>query len=197
MAGHLDICPDCAAEFAAWRSVQAAVGELRPLLPPRELQRQLRAAAVVERERGSYLSPAGKLAAAWKASIAPAALRFAGGLAATLVVAAGIASVFSVPLAVQANDDRMAHLVGPHYLYSQVPPQPIETGRDVPILVQAKIDAEGRAYDYTILDGPSDLAVRLRVEANLLASIFKPATVFGVPVPGEVVLTYTSVSVRG
>jgi hypothetical protein len=52
-------------------------------------------------------------------------------------------------------------------------------------------------YDYTILDGPSDSAVRRQVEQNLLTSVFTPATVFGVPVDGHVMLTYTGVSVRG
>jgi hypothetical protein len=52
-------------------------------------------------------------------------------------------------------------------------------------------------YDYSILEGPADAAVKLRVEDNLMTSVFKPATVFGVPVRGHVVVTYTGVSVRG
>jgi hypothetical protein len=35
------------------------------------------------------------------------------------------------------------------------------------------------------------------VEQNLLTSVFRPATVFGVPVDGHVMLTYAGVSVRG
>jgi hypothetical protein len=77
-----------------------------------------------------------------------------------------------------------------------VPPEPIETRHEAPILVDAKVDMRGRVYDYTILDGPSDAAVRLRVEQNLLSSVFRPATVFGVPVDGHVMLTYAGVSVR-
>jgi hypothetical protein len=105
--------------------------------------------------------------------------------------------MFAAPIAVQANDDRMANLIAPRYLYSQVPPQPIETVHDIPILVEASVDAAGRVYDYTILEGPQTDQVKVRVEDNLLASVFKPATVFGVPVRGHVVLTYTGVSVRG
>jgi hypothetical protein len=52
-------------------------------------------------------------------------------------------------------------------------------------------------YDYSILEGSQDSAVKVRVEGNLLSSVFQPATVFGVPVRGHVVLTYTGVSVRG
>jgi hypothetical protein len=123
------------------------------------------------------------------------ALRVSGGLAAAVVIAASLGWVFGAPI--QANDDRLAHLVAPRYLYSQVPPQPIAAGRDVPIVVEALVDTEGRVYDYEILAGPTDRAVQVRVQQNLLASVFKPATVFGVPVRGHVVLTYMGLSVRG
>jgi hypothetical protein len=98
---------------------------------------------------------------------------------------------------VQANDDAMAHLVAPHYMYSQVPPEPINTQRDMPIVVDAMVDSSGRVYRYTILEGPKDAEVNVRIENNLLSSVFKPATVFGVPVRGHVVMTYTGVSVKG
>jgi hypothetical protein len=52
-------------------------------------------------------------------------------------------------------------------------------------------------YGYTILEGPKDAEVNVRIESNLLSSVFRPATVFGVPVRGHVVMTYTGVSVKG
>lgn len=197
IARHLDRCAPCASEFEGWRSMQAALGELGSAKPPSRLQNQLRAAIAEERERGTYLSLLGRLALLWKTSIAPLAVQGAGGLVAAVLLLVGLFRLFGPGVAVQANDDGLAHLVGPHYLYSQVPPQPIQTGHEVPILVEAKVDTRGMVYDYTILNGPADPAVRLRVEQNLLSSIFKPATVFGVPVDGHVMLTYTGVSVRG
>ena len=59
------------------------------------------------------------------------------------------------------------------------------------------MDSAGRVYDYSILAGPQDPETRIRVEDNLLSSVFRPATAFGVPVRGHVVLTYSGVSVRG
>ena len=105
--------------------------------------------------------------------------------------------MFGAPITVQANDDAMAHLVAPQYLYSQVPPEPIKTYRDVPIVIEAMVDSKGRVYDYSILDGPQNPQIKVRIENNLLSSIFRPATAFGVPVRGHVVLTYTGISVRG
>ena len=195
ISAHLDQCAGCSTEFAAWRSVQAALGELGPAHPPQRLQARLRAVIAQERERGSHLAWPQFALRIWTRTLAPMALRVSGGLAAALVIAASLGWVFGAPI--QANDDRLAHLVAPHYLYSQVPPQPIATGRDVPIVVEAMVDTQGRVYDYQILAGPTDRAVQLHVEQNLLSSVFKPATVFGVPVRGHVVLTYMGLSVRG
>ncbi len=99
---------------------------------------------------------------------------------------------------VQANDDRLADLHPPRFLYSQLPPEPIATsGQFVAVLVDAKVNADGRVYDYSVVQGPSDPQTRARIEANLLSSYFKPATVFGVPVPGHAMMTYTTVDVHG
>lgn len=197
IADHLDTCSSCSTEFSAWRAVQAALSGLGPAKPPVQLQARLRTVLAAERQRGSYLSAPGKLVRMWRNSVAPLALQGAGGLLAAALLLVGVLHLFAPPLAVQANDDELAHLIAPHYLYSQVPPEPIQTGRGVPILVEAKVDTRGRVYDYKIVDGPDDPAVRLRVQQNLLSSVFHPATVFGVPVYGHVMLTYTGVSVRG
>ena len=72
------------------------------------------------------------------------------------------------------------------------------TGRSfVTVLVDAKVDSAGRVYDFDMIEGPNDPGVRVWVESNLLGSVFKPATVFGAPVPGHVMMTYTAVSARG
>ena len=201
LSAHLEGCEACAADFEAWRSIQRCLGELGPAKVPERLQSRLQQAIAAERERGSYLPAHQRALLLWKISIAPMALRLSGGLAAALMLAGGLSLMFGAPIAVQANDDGLAHLVAPQYLYSQVPPEPIKTYRDVPIVVEAMVDSKGRVYDYSILNGPNDVKqsaqLRTRIENNLLSSVFRPATVFGVPVRGHVVLTYTGVSVRG
>ncbi len=196
VAAHLEGCEPCATEFEGWREMQSALGELGPAKAPADLQRQLRSAIGLERDRGSYLSLIGKLALLWRRSIAPLAVQGAGGLVAALLLAGGIFRLFGPGVAVQANDDGLAHLIAPHYLYSQVSLVPVETGHDVPVLVDATVDTRGRVCDYKILNGPKNGPVLLQVEQNLLSSVFKPATVFGVPVVGHVMVTYTGVSVR-
>ena len=197
IAGHLEDCAGCSSEFAAWRSVQSALSNLGPAKVPVRLQARLRAAVAAERERGTHLPLSQRFAFEWRNWLGSAALRVAGGCAAAVVLLGSAAVFLAGPLSVQANDDNMAHLSNPHYMYSQVPPRPLPNNRVVPVLVEAQVDTRGRVYDYSIVAGPSDPDVKLRVEENLLASVFKPATAFGIPVRGRVIVTYSGVSVRG
>lgn len=198
LAAHLESCTACEAEFAAWRSMQKALVDMGPAKLPGTLQARLRDVLASEINRGTYLSPLRRFAAFWERTLAPMCLRVSGGLAAALVLVGGAVWFIGTAAPVQANDDRLADLQPPRFLYSEVPPEPIAAGGEFEaVLVDAKVNADGRVYDYTLLEGPSDSASRARLESNLLGSIFRPATVFGVPVPGHAMMTYTVVSVHG
>ncbi|MDE1160620.1 MAG: zf-HC2 domain-containing protein [Acidobacteriaceae bacterium] len=197
IARHLDGCAACTQEFKTMRSLQRVLGELGQAPAPDDLQIRLRGALRAERERQTFLPRTERWIQAWRSTFAPLALRAAGGVALASVIVAGLGWIFAAPLAVEANDDKLAHLTAPRYMYSQVPPEPIVTGSEAPVLVMAQVDENGRVFDYQIISGPSDQRVRLQVEQNLLGSVFKPATIFGEPVHGHVMLTYTGVSVRG
>lgn len=197
LAAHLQQCRSCADEFEAWRSMQSALSVLGPARAPLELQARLRDVLASEISTGRHLSPFRRFQEFCGRTLAPAGLRFGAGLAATLVILGSAACFLGTALPVQANDDRMAHMNAPKYLYSQAPTDPIVTKDGfVAVLVDAKVDANGRVYDYELIDGPKDPQTRLRIEANLLGSVFKPATVFGEPVPGHAMMTYTTVSAR-
>lgn len=197
LAAHLRECGACDAEFTAWRSMQSALGELGPAPVPTELQARLRDALASEIGTGRHLSPSRRFMSFFQRTLAPAGLRLGAGFAATLVILGSAACFLSTALPVQANDERMAHLNAPQYLYSQQAPEPITASKEfVAVLVDAKVDAQGRVYDFDVVDGPNDPATRVRIAANLLESVFKPATVFGVPVPGHAMMTYTAVTAR-
>ena len=198
LAQHFERCDACDEEFKAWRSVHAALAELGQAEAPEALQAQLRYTLAGELELGTYRSPMHRLVKSLRFTLMPAALRLSAGLAAAMLLVGCLSWVIGSVAPVQANDDRMAHLNAPQYLYSVAPPEPITTASGfVAVLVDAKVNAEGRVYDYDLIEGPRDTATRARIEENLLGSIFKPATVFGVPVPGHAMMTYTAVSVRG
>ncbi len=198
LASHLEGCIPCSTEFAAWRSVQCALGELGPSQAPAALQAQLRDTLASERRIGSYLSPFEQVRSFGRDTFVPLCLRLSAGFGAALVLLGTTTWFIGSAAPVQANDDRLVDLHPPRFLYSGVPFEPIATSpRFVAVMVEAKVDARGRVYDYAILEGPHDSETRARIETNLLASVFKPATVFGEPVPGNAMITYTAISVRG
>lgn len=199
LAAHLQACSSCDAEFSAWRSMQTALSELGRARVPVDLQAQLRDALATEIVTGRHLSPSRRLASFYERTLVPAGLRLGAGFAATLVILGSAAWFLGTAMPVQANDERLAHLNAPKYLYSQIPAEPLATTDGyVAVLVDAKVDERGRVYDFDLVDGPKDPETRLRIQANLLESVFKPATVFGVPVPGHamVMMTSTTVSAR-
>jgi len=205
IARHLDGdailsgCGECANEFAAWRQVQESIALLGPAQPPADLNLRLRLAISREqvRRRSRW---ADRLSLAWDNAIRPLAVQISAGVAGTVVLAGGMVLLLSMvapPQAVLADDEPLGAVTSPHYLYSTVAPDAIVTPRDTSIVIEASVDNQGRVYDYTIVSGPQDDAVRTQVINQLLLSVFKPASVFGLPVRGRVVITYAGISVRG
>lgn len=202
MAKHMDGCGECAEEFAGWREMQQALAGMGPAKAPMGLQARLRAALGDEREAGRHLAWHERMWSRWQETLGPLAMRAAAGTVAAVVLMFSL-SLFLVgtPMAVEANDERLGQPTAPAFLYSEVPPEPIAFGRelavDSPVMVEAMVDDRGRVYDYTVVSGKMDARVERRVEANLLSSVFRPATVFGAPVASTVIMTFSAVSVRG
>jgi len=64
------------------------------------------------------------------------------------------------------------------------------------IVVEAFINAQGEVYDYNILSGPTDPAVKNQIVNELLLRIYEPASAFGAPVRGRVMVTFSGISVH-
>jgi hypothetical protein len=65
------------------------------------------------------------------------------------------------------------------------------------VVVEAYVNDQGRVYDYRIISGPDNPSSRAQVENLLLFSIFEPARVFGEPVRGVAVVSFSGISVQG
>jgi hypothetical protein len=192
-------CEDCARELAAWRLTQDAVSSLGPAKAPADLALKLRVAISHEHaRRESRLLD--RLSLAWDNAIRPFVVQVSAGLAGTVVLGGSallLLGMVAAPRPVLANDEPLGALTQPHYLYSTVSPGDIVTARDTTIVVEASVDAAGRVYDFTIVSGPQDEAVRTQVADQLLGSVFQPASAFGVPIRGRVVVTFDGISVHG
>jgi anti-sigma factor RsiW len=225
IAAHLDGCAACSQEFAAWRQMQEALADLGPAKAPADLALRLRVALSQEQARTPRQSLA-RWQVRWQNTVAPFLLRASAGFASAVLLigsAALLIGAFASPEPVEARDEPPGAATSPRFLYSMIEsnaPQsnvidgdPVVPGtqglkaqngtplpsadRSSSIVVEAYVNGQGRVYDYRIISGPDDAASRAQVENLLLFSVFEPARVFGEPVRGVAVLSFSGVSVQG
>jgi anti-sigma factor RsiW len=222
IAAHLDGCTACSEEFAAWRQMQEALADLGPAKAPADLALRLRVALSQEQARTPRQSLA-RWQVRWQNTVAPFLLRASAGFASAVLLigsAALLIGAFASPEPVEARDEPAGAATSPRFLYSMIEsnaPQSnvIDEDTVVPgtqglkaqngapsggsssIVVEAYVNGQGRVYDYRIISGPDDAASRAQVENLLLFSVFEPARVFGEPVRGVAVVSFSGVSVQG
>jgi hypothetical protein len=68
---------------------------------------------------------------------------------------------------------------------------------DQPVVVVTHIDADGRVIDYQLLSGQPSPELMHRLDRMMYFSLFQPATLFGRPTNGQVVLSFRQITVRG
>jgi len=199
IARHLDSCAPCTQNFAALRAMQQSLATLGPAKAPADLGLKLRLAISHEqaRRKSSWLD---SLALKWDNAIRPMLVQVSAGFAGAVILVGGIGlllGMVAAPEPVMANDEPLGAMTSPHYLYSVDNPRAIVTEHDSVIVVEAFVNAQGRVYDYNIVSGPDDPAVHSQILDQLLMSVYEPASVFGAPVRGRVVLTFSGISVHG
>ncbi|HEX3969020.1 MAG TPA: zf-HC2 domain-containing protein [Edaphobacter sp.] len=199
IARHLETCSDCAREFSALRVMQRSLAILGPAKAPADLGLKLRLAISHEqaRRKSSWFETLG---VRWENAIRPMLVQVSAGFAGTIILIGSIGlllGMVAAPEPVMANDEPLAGMTAPHYLYSSVSPRAIVTDQDSVIVVEAYVNSEGRVYDYKIVSGPDDPAVHDQIVDQLMMSVYEPASVFGAPVRGRVVLTFSGISVHG
>ena len=199
VARHLESCEDCRQEFDGLRAMQQSLALLGPAKAPSDLGMKLRLA--ISHERAAMKSSwKDTFSLKWDNTIRPLLVQASAGFAGSVVLVGGIMlllGMVAAPEPVMANDEPLGAITVPHYLYSAVSPHAITTNHDAPIVVEAYVNEQGRVYDYNIVSGPVDATVKNQVVDQLVMSVFQPASVFGSPVRGRVVLTFAGVSVRG
>jgi len=199
IARHLESCAHCEEEFAALRSVQRSLATLGSAKAPADLGMKLRL-AISHEHAARKSSWKDTLSLKWENAIRPMLVQVSAGFAGAVVLIGGIGlllGMVAAPEPVMANDEPLGAITAPHYLYSAAAPLAIVTNRDSVIVVEAYVNSQGRVYDYNIVSGPEEPAVQNQIVDQLLLSVFEPASVFGTPVRGRVVLTFSGISVRG
>jgi hypothetical protein len=65
------------------------------------------------------------------------------------------------------------------------------------ILVEAVIDVHGRVQDYRLLNSPGQTELTPEMKNALIFTQFRPATSFGLPTSGRVVISFSNINVGG
>jgi hypothetical protein len=198
LSAHLESCNACGSEFEAWRGVQQALGTVGPVKAPEDLGLRLRVAISNEaaRREGRWWNG---ITMRWDNVLKPMLLQASAGFAGSVVLVGSLAlliGVVAAPLPVQAHDVTLGALTAPHYLYSSAHLEPV-LPLDGTIVIQADVNSAGRVYDYKIISGPTDAATNAQVRDHLMLQVYEPARAFGEPVRGQVLVTFSGVSVRG
>jgi len=199
IASHLDTCTDCAHEFASWRAMQQALSDLRSTKAPADLGLKLRCAISRQKARRDA-HWADKYLIRWENAVRPMLIQVSAGLAGAVLLIGSIAfllGIVAAPQPVLANDIPLDAVTAPHFLYSAASTRPILTDHDTTIVVEAAINDRGQVYDYRFVSAPDTPDVQKQVAEQLMLYVFEPARIFGSPVRGHVVLTFSGISVRG
>ncbi len=199
IAQHLETCPACQEEFEGLEAMQRSLVMLGPAKAPADLGMKLRL-AISHEKAASKARWTDSLSLKWENTVRPLLLQVSAGVAGSVVLVGSIMlllGMVAAPEPVMANDEPLGAMTAPHYLYSAAPPRAIMTSSDSMIIVEAEVNEQGRVYNYNIVSGPADAAVQTQVVDQLLLSVFEPARVFGSPVRGRVVVTFSGISVQG
>jgi len=200
LADHLQTCGDCNAEFAQWRAMQQALAALGTAKAPADLALRLQVALSHYKSRITWRD---RLELAWQNTVAPLALQASAGLASAVLLLGTVVlllGVVSAPDQAAANDGPTGAATAPRFLYASAGSDNLQipAAADAqPIIVQALVNAGGEVYDYRIVSGTVTDAVRAQLENKLLFSKFEPATLLGEPTRGQVLISYTGISVHG
>lgn len=190
---HLEMCRECAAQSEQLAQVRSALRALPAMLPPPKLDMELRVLASHEqaRARQSWLERwMDRARLVIDNLMRPLALPFAGGLASAVFLFGALMPNLGFPRNV-AND-----VATPLYREAAVDVMPDFVSRNKSsddTLIEVEIDGQGRMVDYYLPQGQmnSDLA------NMLLFTTYTPATMFGQPTAGKIILRRSRIVVKG
>lgn len=195
---HLRLCGDCFDEYESFATVSSPLRELTTPQPPRSLNTQIRAALSVELARGNrWQWRLGQARAALRESLRPMAIRAVGGALSALALFGAVMPDLWAVRVLAADDIPLTYLA---QRLKSAPtlhePGPYAMPPNTTILVY--VDTRGGAYKFDLPDEQNtDRKLRAEIAKALLFAEFEPATFFGQPVAGRVLLTFTSCTVIG
>jgi len=186
---HLTYCGSCQRELEAWETIQADMRGLPRLQAPPEVALRLR----IEASRTLHRRLLDRVRVWMDNVLQPVLLPASGGVLAALVCFCLIMGTLVVP-STKTPDVPLGCPTPAHVL--ELAPYGFNTD-DAPVLVVVPVDAGGRATSYHVLSGSASPELRHQLDRLIYFGNFQPATWYGQPTEGEVVIWLRSITVRG
>jgi hypothetical protein len=186
---HLKYCAACAERLEEWQTVRDELKALPRRQVPPELALRLR----VQMSRHLNKSPLADLQVWLENALKPLLLPATGGVLTAVICFCLIMGSQVNPVA--SGPDVSLEMAQPARV-EQLAPMDFRTDENGLVLV-TQINAEGRVTGYRILSGPRSPELMHRLDRMIYFSIFQPATMFGKPTDGQVVLSLRQITVRG
>ena len=191
---HLQVCPACLRDSEVMDGARSPLSLLPAPEPPRTLGTQLRVAMSIEFARGNpWQRRINRWKTAFREGMRPIAVRTLGGALTTILLFSAIMPDLLVSR-VQAMDDvPLAYLTNGFVRSAELPTAALNPfSEDTTVLVF--IDKSGNMYGFELFEEQRQNAkLRAEIARSLLLAEFQPATFFGQPVLGQVLLTFTTV----
>jgi hypothetical protein len=190
---HLVHCSECQAEFAGLLQTKTILSTVGRKPVPADLSLKLRLA--ISREAAAVRqSPFAmlrfRLETALNAFMVPAT----AGLLSAIVFFGLLIGFFAIP---SLNNDVPTTLYTPPELALSPFGMTNSIASDS-VVLEAVIDANGRVQDYRVVSSPTSVGeVDQQIKNMLIFTIFRPATSFGRPTSGRVVLSFSHINVKG
>jgi putative zinc finger protein len=186
---HLAQCEPCHDEFERARAVRCALRALPRRRAPQGAALQLRVRLSQELHR-NWL---GRISIHLENFLQPLLLPASGGVL-TALVCLGLLMSAGVP-PVSHNPDVPINFSTPARL-EELMPVNFNVG-DQPVIVVTNVDAEGRATSYKVVSGQNSPKLMHELDRMVYFSLYQPATMFGTPTDGQVVMQVRRITVRG
>ncbi|MBZ5543557.1 MAG: hypothetical protein LAO07_07745 [Acidobacteriia bacterium] len=186
---HLGFCGSCREELERLEMVQAELRGLPKRQVPPELALRLRV-RVSQRLHRNLREGFGLW---FENALRPLLIPASGGVLTAIVFFGLIMGSSFVPAA--TLPDVPLQLVTPPRV-KELAPINFNTG-DQPVVLLTQIDAAGRVMSYRVLSGRLSPEISRDLDRLIYFSLFDPATTFGKPTDGQVVLSLRRITVRG
>jgi hypothetical protein len=186
---HLAHCGACTSELERYEALQTELRELRRQQVPQDLALRLRVQMSQELHRNLFQRLLVRLENMFRPVLFPSV---AGSVVAliciVLMLGAGTPQASNIPDVPFVTPPRIQVL----------PPVNLDAGAQ-PLVLVTYVNAQGRVTKYKIISGQQTPGLMQRLDQMMYYSLFQPATSFGQPTSGRVVLSLPAqtITVRG